>query len=76
MFLIFWLPLGLSVGGTVFILLNEDFGVFAKTFAVALTGGSLLFTFVPLLRIHFLVPLVMQLIVCFWLALYWQIKMR
>jgi hypothetical protein len=72
--ILFWIPLGLSVGATVFMLMNDDFGKVAKAFAVALTGGAILFTFVPALRIHFFVPLAMQLIVCFWVALYLQIQ--
>ena len=36
---IFLFPLGLSVGGTMYILINNDFGWFAKAFAVAITGG-------------------------------------
>jgi hypothetical protein len=72
MMVIFLSILGLAVGSTVFILLNEDFGKIAKAFAVALTGGSILFLFMP--SIHFLVPLVMQLVVCIWVALYRQFQ--
>jgi hypothetical protein len=71
---LFWIPLGLSVGGTAFILVNEDFGKFAKAFAVALTVGAILLIFVPALRVHFIIPLAMQLIVCFWVALYLRLQ--
>jgi hypothetical protein len=69
---IFLFPLALSVVGAVFILFNEDFGPAAKTFAVLLAGGSIPLLFVP--AVHFLVPLAMQLVVCIWVALYWQIQ--
>jgi len=73
--MIFLFPLVLSFIGTV-LLLNEDIGTLWKAVAVALTGGSLVLLFVPALRTHFLVPLAMQLIVCIWVALYWQIRLR
>ena len=74
--MIFLFPLVLSFVGTVFIVLSEDIGTLWKAVAVALTGGSLVLLFVPALRTHFLVPLAMQLIVCIWVALYWQIRLR
>ena len=70
----FWIPLGLSVGATAFVLVNDDFGKIAKAFVVALTLGAILLIFVPALRVHFLVPLAMQLIVCFWVALYLRLQ--
>jgi hypothetical protein len=69
---IFLFPLGLSVGGTIYIPIDNDFGWLVKAFAVALTGGSIVCLFFP--AIHFIVPLAMQLIVCFWLAFYLQMQ--
>ena len=69
---IFLSILGLAIGSTVFILLNEDFGKVAKAFALLMTGGSILLMFMP--AVHFLVPLAMQLVVCIWVAIYWQIQ--
>jgi hypothetical protein len=69
---IFLFPLALSIAATIYFVISEDFGPVAKACAVLLTLGSILFTFVPPLQTHFLVPLAMQMIVCLWLALYWQ----
>jgi hypothetical protein len=69
--MIFLFPLGLAIGRTVFILLNEDFGKVAKALALGLTGGSIVLFFTP---VHFLLPLAMQLIVCIWVAMYWQMQ--
>jgi hypothetical protein len=70
---IFLLPLGLSIGGTIFILVNSDFGWKAKTFAVLLTGASIVCLFLPGV-VHFAVPLAMQLVICFWLVFYFQMQ--
>jgi hypothetical protein len=64
--------LGLAIGSTVFILVNEDFGKVAKAFALLMTGGSILLMFMP--AVHFLVPLAMQLVICLWMAIYWQLQ--
>ena len=69
---IFLFPLAFAVAGTIFILINEDFGRVAKAVAVTLTGGSIALLFVP--AVHFLIPLAMQLLVCIWLALYFQMQ--
>ena len=63
---IFLFPLAFAFFGTIFILINEDFGRVAKGFAVTLTTASIVLLFTP---VHFLVPLAMQLVVCIWLAL-------
>jgi len=69
---IFLFPLALSIAATIYFLINEDIGPVGKGIAVLLTVGSILFTFVPPLQTHFLVPLAMQMIVCLWLAIYWK----
>jgi hypothetical protein len=69
---IFLFPLAFAFFGTIFILINDDFGRVAKGFAVALTGGSIVLLF--LRDVHFLVPLAMQLVICIWLALYFQMN--
>jgi hypothetical protein len=69
---VFLSVLGLAIGSTVFILLNEDFGKVAKASALLMTGGSILLMFMP--AVHFLVPLAMQLVICIWVAIYWQIQ--
>jgi hypothetical protein len=69
---IFLLPLGLSIGATIFILVNSDFGWKAKSFAALLTGASIVCLLLP--EVHFAVPLAMQLVVCFWIALYLQLQ--
>jgi hypothetical protein len=72
--IIFLLPLALAIAATIYFLISEDIGLVGKIIAVALTGGSILLTFVPALQTHFLVPLAMQMIVCLWLALYWKMQ--
>ena len=71
---IFLFPLALAIAATIYFLISEDIGLVGKIIAVALTGGSILLTFVPPLQTHFLVPLAMQLAVCLWLALYWKLQ--
>ncbi len=69
---IFFFPLAFAFAGTIFILINEDFGRVAKAFAVLLTGGSIALLFVP--DVHFMIPLAMQMVVCIWLALYFKMQ--
>ncbi len=68
---IFLFPLAFAFFGAIFILLNDDFGRVAKSVAVLLAGGSIALLFTP---VHFLVPLAMQLTICIWLALYFQMN--
>ena len=68
---IFLFPLAFAFFGTIFILINDDFGRVAKSVAVLLAGGSIALLFTP---VHFLVPLAMQLTICIWLALYFQMN--
>jgi hypothetical protein len=69
---IFLFPLALSVVGAIFIFFSDDFGPVGKTLALALSFGSIPLLFVP--AVHFLVPLAMQLIVCIWVVVYFQIQ--
>jgi|HubBroStandDraft_3_1064219.scaffolds.fasta_scaffold1013133_2 hypothetical protein len=68
---IFLFPLAFAFFGAIFILINDDFGRVAKSVAVLLAGGSIALLFTP---VHFLVPLAMQLTICIWLALYFQMN--
>jgi hypothetical protein len=72
--IIFLFPLALSIAATIYFLISEDIGPVGKVIAVLLTVGSIVFTFVPALQTHFLVPLAMQITVCLWLALYWKMQ--
>jgi hypothetical protein len=65
------LPVGVCILRRDFILINDDFGRVAKSVAVLLAGGSIALLFTP---VHFLVPLAMQLTICIWLALYFQMN--
>jgi hypothetical protein len=68
---IFLFPLAFAFFDAIFILINDDFGRVAKSVAVLLAGGSIALLFTP---VHFLVPLAMQLTICIWLALYFQMN--
>jgi hypothetical protein len=68
---IFLFPLAFASFGAIFILINDDFGRVAKSVAVLLAGGSIVLLFTP---VHFLLPLAMQLTICIWLALYFQMN--
>jgi hypothetical protein len=68
---IFLFPLAFAFFGAIFILINDDFGRVAKSVAVLLAGGSIVLLFTP---VHFLLPLAMQLTICIWLALYFQMN--
>lgn len=67
---LFLLPLGLSVAATIYFLISDEIGLVGKGIAFGLTGVSILLQIVPALEVHFLIPLAMQLIVCFWLVLF------
>jgi hypothetical protein len=40
--------------------------------AVTLDAASIVLQFVPALKVHFLIPLGIQLLVCICFAIYWQ----
>jgi hypothetical protein len=71
---VFLFPLALSVTATVFFVVTDEIGFKAKIFAVVLTGTSILLQFVPPLQVHFFIPFAMQLIICFWFALFWKTR--
>jgi hypothetical protein len=72
MTVIFIFPLSLSFVGAIFFLFTE-ISWFWKLFALGMVGTSIVLQFAPSLEIHFLVPLFMQLIICLWVGIYWQI---
>ena len=76
MFVIFWFPLALSVVGTVFYFLYGEVGLLWKLIMTGLTVASVVVQFAPGLReqVHFGVPLGMQIVVCLWVALYFQFE--
>lgn len=74
MTVIFLFPLALSVVGTFFLLASDEVGIVGKVIAVLLTGTSIVLQFAFTFDVHFMVPLAMQLIVCIWVALFWQLQ--
>jgi hypothetical protein len=75
MYVIFWFPLALGVVGTVFYFLYAEVGLFWKLIMTALTVSSVVLQFAPAFsEVHFGVPLGMQLVVCLWVALYFQLE--
>ena len=70
--MIFWLPVGLSVVGTgYFVFLTEEDRKW-KALMAALTAAALIFQFG--IRVHFAIPLILQLIVCVWTIIYWKLE--
>ena len=63
--MIFLIPLAVGLGSLIWILMS-DMDLMWKIFAGALFLGSLAFQFVPLLQIHFLIPLIMQSVLAIW----------
>lgn len=59
-------PLALSFGAMIFIQISGDYGWKGRAFAFALFIGGLALVFIK--SVHFLVPLGMQLALCFWYA--------
>ena len=76
MYVIFWFPLALSVVGTAFYALYGDAGLIWKLIITGLTLAAVALQFLPGLRenVHFGVPLGMQIVVCLWVALYFQLE--
>ena len=64
MYVIFFLPLGLSLIAGAMVVLGQ-YHWLAKTIVAVLVGASVLLQFVPVLRehVHFLVPLFIQILV-------------
>ena len=59
-----------TVSVLVFLTTGESVGL--KGIALALLVISLAFQFVPALQFHFLIPLLIQVIIGIWMAMYWQ----
>lgn len=70
---IFLLPLVLSVFGTGYLLHYSDLDGKWKALAVAMTGTSLVLQFM-VRSVPFLVPLVLQVAVSLWVAIYWKME--
>ena len=70
---IFLGPLALSVVATLFYLNSEE-SLVSKCIALALVGTSVFLQFGPWFDVHFLIPLALQLVVCIWMAIYWQMQ--
>jgi hypothetical protein len=66
----FILPLALSVvGAGHFVLFTEEDWKW-KALAFGMVGTSLLLSF---LHVHFVIPLILQVIVCVWMIIYWKL---
>ena len=70
--IVFWLPLALSVVGTGYFLFLTEEDRKWKALMAALTVAALIFQFG--IRIHFAIPIVLQLIVCVWTIIYWKLE--
>jgi len=72
--MVFYIPLGFSVAFVIsFWLMDEDLKW--KVVATTLVAASLLMQFVPFLQVHPLVPLLIQIVVCIWMAIYWKMQL-
>jgi hypothetical protein len=69
--MIFWLPLALSVVGTAYFLFLTEEDKKWKALMAALTAAALVLQFG--IRIHFAIPVALQLIVCVWTIIYWKL---
>ena len=72
---IFILPLAMSLVAAVMFALG-DYSLATKVVVVALVGIAASLQFVPVLAetVHFIVPLLIQLIVCGWWYVAWQLE--
>ena len=62
----------LSVVSAVFFL-TADVDFKWKILTAAVVATSLAMQFIPVLRVHFLIPFLMQLAVCFGVSIHWRI---
>lgn len=69
--MIFLFPLAFSVAGTIMFML-QDVAVGAKLLMLAFTSSAVFLQF--FVGVHFLIPLALELIVCIWLAIWWQLE--
>ena len=74
MLVVFVLPLAIAVAGTIFFLFFTEMRLHWKLLALGITVASILIQFVPPLRVHFIVPFLMQAAVAFWVLLYWKLN--
>lgn len=70
---IFLLPLVMSTLGALFYL-GAEVSTVSKGIVLGLVGISVFLQFGPIPGVHFFIPLALQLIVCFWLAIFWQME--
>ena len=68
--MVFWLPLALSVisVGHYVVFTEENWKL--KLLAFGAVGLSLA---LQLLQVHFVIPLIIQVLVCVWMIIYWKI---
>ena len=71
---IFWLPLALSVVGTGFFVFLTEENWKWKSLMTALTVVALVLQFGFMFKVHFLLPLALQLIVCVWTMIHWKLN--
>lgn len=71
--LLFWLPLAVSVVGTgCFLFFTEEDRKW-KALALGLTATALVLQLFPR-QVPFVVPLVLQVGVAIWMAIYWKVR--
>jgi hypothetical protein len=67
------LPLVLSVVSSVYFVFFTEEDWKWKTLAGGTIILSLALQFVPALRVHFAIPLILQLLVAIWMVIYWKL---
>ncbi len=72
--IIFRLPLVLSVVGTGFFVFFTEEDWKWKSLMAALTVAALILQFGFMFKVHFLLPLALQIIVCVWTMIYWKLN--
>lgn len=71
--MIFLFPLILSVVGVMFFL-SSDVDTKWKLLAAAMVIASVGLQFGFAEYVHFLIPLAIQIVICIWMAIFWQIN--
>ena len=71
--MIFLFPLIFSVVGVMFFL-SSDVDMKWKVLAAAMVIASVGLQFGFAEYVHFLVPLAIQIVICIWMAIFWQIN--
>jgi hypothetical protein len=66
-------PIVGSVAAVIFMMIVSESRM-RKVVAAGLATAALAMQFVPALEVHFLIPLFIQLGLCAWVGLYWQLN--